>query len=147
MPMAQATVSEVMSSRPVQHRPPGTSVRAAAQVMAAQQVSSLLVVERDRLVGILTHSDVVRRVLAPGLDPALTLVAEVMTRDPETVAPDQPVRSALRMMDAGRYRHLPVVDEAGRLVGMLTRRECPLEERRALAEELATRQLLAERVW
>ncbi|WP_114907050.1 DUF294 nucleotidyltransferase-like domain-containing protein [Ornithinimicrobium murale] len=98
---------------------PGASIRAVAQLMAAQHVSSVLVQEDGRLVGIVTDRDLRTRVLAAGLDPAGT-VREVMTPDPATTRTDALAFEGLMEMIDRRIHHLPVLDRAGGLRGMVT---------------------------
>jgi CBS domain-containing protein len=64
----------------------------------------------------------VNRVVAEGRDPDSTTLAEVMTANPDTIAPQATAIDALRRMQDGGYRHLPVV-ERGRLVGIVSRRD------------------------
>lgn len=95
------------------------SVREAVAVMAANEVSSVLVVEGHKPVGIFTERDAVRRVLHGGLDPQTTRVEQVMSGDVRSIGPDTRIQDALTLMARGPFRHLPVVDE-GRLVGMVS---------------------------
>jgi CBS domain-containing protein len=94
-------------------------VREAVAVMRGQRVGCILVTRQGRLVGLFTERDLLARVLAAGLPLGVPL-AECMTADPVTVAPKDSVNTALARMQAGGYRHLPVVDEAGRPVGVLS---------------------------
>jgi len=82
----------------------------------------MLVTSRNsRLPGIFTGRDAVGRVLAEGRDPAGTRLAEVMTRSPETIGPRDHASDALQMIFFGGYRHLPIVDENGKIVGIVPR--------------------------
>ena len=78
--------------------------------------------EGDRLVGIVTERDMTVRVVAAGLDADTTPVGEVMTTDPDTLAPNDTASDAIRMMKSRNYRHLPVVD-GGTVVGMVSVRD------------------------
>jgi CBS domain-containing protein len=89
--------------------------------MRRHHTGCLLVTARGRLVGIFTDRDLLTRVLAPGR-PLDTRVRAVMTPDPVTVGPADPVRTAIRRMQKGGYRHLPVVADGGRPVGILSAR-------------------------
>ena len=144
--MRHLAVREIMSDGAICQAPPGTSVRAACRLMAEHQCGSVLVTERGRLLGIFTSGDLVRRVLAPGQDPSLALLAEVMTKEPDTIRPRESVDEAIRRMDEYGYRHLPVV-EAGALVGMVALRDCSIEDLAAMHAELETRRVVAERAW
>jgi len=94
-------------------------VAAAVGLMRKHRVGCLLVCEGRKLVGIFTERDLLRRVIAAGLGWQTPLEA-VMTPDPVGVCPKDPIRLAVRHMERGGYRHLPVVDEAGRPVGILS---------------------------
>jgi CBS domain-containing protein len=113
-------VSEIMSTSLCVVEPEST-VGEAATLMGGRSVGSVLVCEGDRLVGILTERDIVRA-LSSTHDAPQRPVVEWMTKDPQTIGPDTPVKEALRsMVDAG-FRHLPVVD-GERVVGMVSIRD------------------------
>ncbi len=115
--------------------PPAASVRAACRAMRERGVGAVLVVDRSgALAGIFTGRDAVCRVLAEGLDPGATTLAEVMTRDPDATAPGCSAVELLRRMRDGGYRHLPVV-EAGRVVGIVSRGDFRGLEHARLDEE------------
>ena len=89
--------------------------------MRERRVGAVLVTEADRrLLGIFTGRDAVHRVLAEGKSAARTKLAEVMTRDPDTMPPGKTAIEALRLMEDGRYRHLPIVED-GKVVGVVSR--------------------------
>jgi CBS domain-containing protein len=73
-----------------------------------------------RLLGIFTGRDAVHRVLAEGRSPARTKLAKVMTPDPDTMPPGRTAIEALRLMEDGRYRHVPIIDD-GKVVGIVSR--------------------------
>jgi CBS domain-containing protein len=94
------------------------TVAAAVALMRRQKVGCVLVCAGDRLLGLFTERDLLRRVLAPGL--ALdTPLAQCMTANPVVVSPAESIGAAVRRMEEGGYRHLPVV-EAGKPVGVLS---------------------------
>ena len=144
--MRHLSVREIMTDGAICQAPPGTSVREACRLMAEHQCGSVLVTERGRLLGIFTQGDLVRRVLAPGRDPNLTLLVEVMTAEPDTIRPREGVDEAIRRMDEFGYRHLPVV-ETGAVVGVVALRDCSIEDLAAMHAELETRRVVAERAW
>jgi len=101
--------------------PPDATVKDACQRMRDRRIGAVLIIEADRrLVGIFTGRDAVHRVLAEGKNAARTILAEVMTRDPDTMPPGNRAIEALRLMEAGRFRHLPIVDD-GKVVGIVSR--------------------------
>ena len=107
----------------------------AARLMRERRVGAVMIVERGRLEGIVTERDLVFRLLAEKLDGHSTPLAEIMTRDPETLHPDDSALAALDKMRAGHYRHLPVVED-GEIAGIVSIRDLYETVRRSLEEEL-----------
>jgi CBS domain-containing protein len=99
---------------------PGDRLGEVSQRMVDRDVGAVIVLEGEELVGILTERDVLRAVAAniEG-DP---LVSEWMTRDPETMSPDDTTQHAAVLMIHGGFRHMPLV-EGDRVVGMLSIRD------------------------
>lgn len=90
--------------------------------LAANDVGAVLVVAGDELIGVFSERDLAVRVIAAGLDPQLTAVAEVASVRVVQVAPDDSLRTALEKFRIGRFRHLPVVAD-GKPVGILSTRD------------------------
>lgn len=110
-----------IAKRTVDTAEPEEDVRTAAQRMDARNVGALVVLDPERRpIGILTDRDLAVRVLAQGKDPHGTRVREVWTADPTTIREDLSVEEALSRMRARGVRRLPVVDEEGLLVGIVT---------------------------
>ncbi len=97
-------------------------VAEAVRMMTTHNVGIVAVLDDDRLIGVFSERDVVRRVVDRGLDPARTPVADVMTTDIIVADADEDYQSAMRKMDHGNIRHLPVVSE-GRLLSMISIRD------------------------
>jgi CBS domain-containing protein len=115
---------------------PDTTVSVAAALMLEGKVGAVLVVEDGRLAGIFTERDAVYRVMAAGRDPLTTLLKDVMTPDPLTVAPEETFGYALLLMHEKGFRHAPVVVD-GRPIGVVSARHAldpDLEEFAAEAE-------------
>ncbi len=102
--------------------PASASVHDAARAMRGWSVGAVLVTEEGRLTGICTERDLLNRVVACDRDPTTTPLSEVMTKDLDTISPEATALEALRLMEDGGYRHLPVVAE-GRLVGIVSGRD------------------------
>jgi CBS domain-containing protein len=100
----------------------GATVKEAVQVMTANNVGIVLVLEGERLVGVFSERDVVRRVVDRGLDPARTLVGDVMTAQIIAGDPDEDYQSAMRKMDQANIRHLLVV-EGAQMLSMISIRD------------------------
>jgi CBS domain-containing protein len=113
------SVRSVMEQKKLVSAPPATTVKKAADLMARRKVGALLVVERDKLLGIFTERDALFRVMAKGLDPRTTTLAQVMSKAPTTIHPDKSFGYALLVMHDNGFRHLPVVD-GGKLVGIVS---------------------------
>jgi len=94
-------------------------VSSAARLMHEKNIGGLVVYEGTRVAGIFTERDVVRRVVAKGLDPERTPVADVMTSPVVMVTPDLSIEECAALMTIRRLRHLPV-GEGDRLEGMLS---------------------------
>ncbi|WP_159731777.1 CBS domain-containing protein [Methylosinus sp. Ce-a6] len=96
-------------------------VSTAVETMAAMNIGSVVIVDGDRNVrGIVTERDLLRRLLGRKLDPETTPLSVIMTREPYLAKIDDEHYDWLRMMSNKRFRHLPVVDEEGRLVNLLS---------------------------
>lgn len=101
---------------------PVTLVVEAARRMVEGGVGCVLVEDGGRLVGILTERDILTKLISRRLDVDRTPVETVMTRDPNTLSPDAGIAYALNEMTVGGFRHIPLVDGAGRAVGMVSMR-------------------------
>jgi CBS domain-containing protein len=112
------SVSRLHPTAPLRVAPEQT-VAEAVRSMRERRVGCVLVCREDRLLGVFTERDLMRRVLAADL-PLSTPVADCMTPDPVVVGPKEPIGAAVRRMEEGGYRHLPVVDEVGRPLGVLS---------------------------
>ncbi len=98
-----------------------TAVRDATTAMNDAHVGCVLVMEGDRLIGIFTERDILKKVVGQlDLD---SPVGEIMTPNPETVGMDDGIAYALNKMHIGGYRHIPVLDRQGRPVGVVSMRD------------------------
>ena len=99
----------------------GTPLRDAITAMNDAHIGCVLVTEGDRLVGILTERDILKKVVGQlDLD---SPVERIMTLNPETVGMDDGIAYALNKMHIGGYRHIPVLDRQGRPVGVVSIRD------------------------
>jgi len=95
------------------------TVGEAVELMRRERVGCLLVCESDRLVGIFTERDLMIRIVGIGR-PLLARMTEVMTPQPVTVRMQDSIRTAIKRMQSGGYRHLPIVEELHRPIGILS---------------------------
>ena len=101
---------------------PADTVLQAANLMNERNIGGVVVLDGQRLAGVFTERDVLRRVVAPGLDPATTRVAAVMSAPVLTCPPDLSVDDCATLMTSRRVRHIPVQD-GGELSGIVTIRD------------------------
>jgi CBS domain-containing protein len=111
-------IREIMTSNPSTIES-DTSVADAARIMKQEDAGVVPVTENGRLTGMVTDRDIAIRVVAEGKDPQSTPVREVASQSLVTVDPQQDLDDALRLMAKHQVRRLPVVEEDGRLVGVV----------------------------
>jgi len=134
------SVQDLMTSNP---RTIGSesSVVEAAKIMRDEDVGIVPIVDGDRLVGTITDRDIAIKVVAEGKDARSTTVGQVASRDLVTVDPQQDLDEALRLMAEHQVRRLPVVEEDGRLVGILAQadvaREASPQQTGRVVEEIS----------
>lgn len=122
--MPERTVFQSMSQRHVISQGPGATVHEAACVMTRANCGSVLIIDTSNtLLGILTERDLMTRVVAKARDPAKTAVSEVMTPNPHCVTPDMKVADAVLIMIERGFRHLPIMTEAGKILGVFSVRD------------------------
>jgi CBS domain-containing protein len=114
-------IQEIMNKEVVTAKPDDRLVD-AAKTMLERKIGCVVVVEREKVVGIVTESDLVRCV-ASGADPSRTLVKDVMKSPPVTCTPQAPVEEAYAHMRRNNIRHLPIVDRSDALVGIVTMKD------------------------
>jgi len=141
--MPQRRIRAIIGNRAPVAAASNLTVAEAAQLMKRERVGALLVMHAGRLAGIFTERDALFRVIAEGRDPKKTPLAEVMTANPRTIAPDRPFDHALHLMYEGGFRHVPVVDD-GRPVGVVSARDALGPELQQFAAELDDREHIGE---
>jgi len=100
-----------------------SNVIEAARLMRDVDAGIIPVVEGDKLIGTVTDRDIAIRVVAEGKDPEKTTVGEIASRDLVTIDPQQDLDEALRLMARHQVRRLPVVEEDGKLVGIVAQKD------------------------
>jgi CBS domain-containing protein len=119
--MGHHTVQEVMTPNPTAITP-DTPAREAARIMKDEDTGVLPIVEGERLVGVITDRDLALRILGEDRSPD-TAVSEIASKELVTVDPQQSLEEAARLMAEHQVRRLPVVEEDGRLVGILAQKD------------------------
>jgi CBS domain-containing protein len=112
------------------------SISVAARAMRENDIGDIIVLDGERLYGILTDRDIVVRGLAEDKDPGTTAVGEICSRDLTTLQATDSVGSAVRIMREKALRRLPVVDERGTVIGIVSLGDLAVERdpRSALAD-------------
>jgi len=114
-------IEEIMNKEVATAKPDDHLVD-AAKIMLERKIGCVVVVEREKVVGIVTESDLIR-CAASGFDPNRKLVKDVMNSPPVTCTPEAPVEEAYAHMRKNNIRHLPIVGEDGALVGIVTMKD------------------------
>ena len=141
--MPQRTIRAIIEQQELLTVTATTTVVDAARLMRQRHVGAAMVVEDGKLVGVFTERDALFRVVADGRDGETTRLADVMTRNPQTIHPDKPFAHALQMMHGGSFRHVPVVED-GRPVGMVSARDALGPELEAFVYELLRQEHIGE---
>jgi len=134
------------------------SIKEAARIMSKYNIGSLIIVDEKEveknkkvtenikkvtIIGVITESDIIRKIVATGLDPASKLVKETMSKDVITIEDDEDLGEACRVMTENDIKRLPVVDK-GKLVGILTATDI-ISVEPELIEELGKIMLFSDR--
>ncbi len=112
------TVAEIMSKNVVTV-PLKKGLREVIRIMAGSKISSVVITDNDKIVGILTERDLIKKILLPGKAVGRANLEEIMTKDPISVNSHTDLSEASNMMNEKKIRHLPIVDN-GKLAGLVT---------------------------
>ena len=99
---------------------PDSTVYDALKMMADKNIGAVIVMEGETLAGIFSERDYARKVVLQGKFSREILVREIMTGEVVSVRPDQSIQDCMALMTQGRFRHLPVLDDEGRLRGLIS---------------------------
>lgn len=133
--MPNRKLNEIIRRQDPASLPVTATVQQACRMMRERRIGAILVTDLNgRLAGLFTGRDAVGRVVAEALDPATTTLAPVMTGQPDTLKPDARAIDALRMMQDGGYRHLPILD-GHTIVGIVSHGDFSGLEQARLDEE------------
>ncbi len=122
------SIKDVIGGRNLAHVPPGLSVTEACAELTRRNIGALAVMKGNKLVGVMSERDVIRKCVSAGEAPERLTVADIMTPEPQVIDAECSLAEALDTMEAGQFRHLPVM-ENGRATGMLSLRDIPTEYR------------------
>ena len=141
--MPKRSIRTIIENQQILTAPSTTTVSDAARLMRDQKTGALMVCDKKRLVGMFTERDALFRVTAEQRDPKTTLLADVMTADPQTIGPDKPLGHALHMMYEGGFRYVPVI-ENGHPIGMVSAHDALGPELKEFVAEMDERENIAE---
>ncbi|MGD8566152.1 MAG: CBS domain-containing protein [Candidatus Bathyarchaeota archaeon] len=116
-----STVQGVMS-KPVITIEMGNTVQASAEIMSKKNAGSIIVTKKSEPIGIVTERDILRRVVAKGLDGSRMLIEEIMSKPLVTISENIPIIEAIRILQKKKIRRLLILDK-NRLVGIVTQRD------------------------
>lgn len=120
--MQRRIVPDIVSGQDLSTFAPSDPVSIAIEAMTERKIGAVLITEDGKLKGIFTERDVLHRLVKANLGHD-TPLSEVMTANPESVRPDDHALIALQKMSERGFRHLPVVTDAGEIVGILSIRD------------------------
>lgn len=132
------TIRDVMTSNPCTIDA-DKDVAYAAKMMKDENVGMAPIVEGDQLIGVLTDRDIAIKVVAEGKDPQTTKARDVASKDIVTVDPQQDLDEALRLMAQHQIRRVPVVEEDGKVVGIVAQADIAL-----ISDDAQTGQLVEQ---
>ena len=121
--MARKIIPDIIDHQDLAQLPGDCSIREAGRYMVEHGTGSVLVMKDGKLQGIFTERDALRIFVATRRNPDQTNVEDVMTGDPETISPDATPEEALERMTVGNFRHMPVVDDGGNVLGVISQRD------------------------
>jgi len=98
----------------------GTSLKNALVLLQKEEKNCLLVIKDEKLVGILTERDILLKVTGKGYDLSIVTVDEFMTGSPEYLSKEDPLAYALNKMHVGGFRHVPIIDDSRKPVGLIS---------------------------
>lgn len=130
-----AGIGEILSGSPTVVTS-ATTVLEAVETMTKNRTGACVVIDGGELKGLFTERDVMSKVVGKKLDPATVTIGEVCTRNLITGTPDTPEHQALRTMIDGHFRHLPVIDANGKLLGLMSLRKLLQHRVEELSAEL-----------
>ena len=126
--MARKIIPDVINEQEVARLTGDVSIREAGRYMINHNVGSVLIMEGDELKGIFTERDALRICVATRRNPDQTNIADVMTDDLQTISPNATPEEALHKMSEGNFRHMPVVDDNGKVLGVISHRDLITEK-------------------
>ena len=121
--MTKKIIPDIIQEQDIAFMTGEHSVREAGRYMVENNVGSVLILDDGKLQGIFTERDALNIFVATRRNPDHTNLSDIMTPNPQTIAADASPAAALEMMIAGRFRHLPVVDGDGKVLGVLSQRD------------------------
>lgn len=121
MAKAGFSLRDVMT-RKVQSVKPDATLKECAEVMAKTDIGSVLIIDGEKLAGIITEKDIVRKVVSKGKNPLTMKVKEIMVKKLITGSPDDDIHDAMDTMSQNSIRHMPVL-EKGKLIGIVTMKD------------------------
>lgn len=135
--MDRKIIPGIVSEQDVATLSPEASVMDAARLMTEKHIAAVIVVDTDgRMIGIMTERDITQRVVAKDKAPSTTVVADVMTGNPDTLQAEDRASDALELMQVRGYRHLPVVDDQGKCLAVVSVRDLYASVKESLEESI-----------
>ena len=134
--MQRKIIPDIVTGQTINSAKVDTTVMDVAKQMAGAHIAAITVEDDDgMLIGIITERDITQRVVAKGLNAETTSVSDVMTKNPDTLSPNDSAGDALELMQSRNYRHLPVT-ENGKCIAMVSIRDLYKAAKEQLEENI-----------
>lgn len=121
--MAHKSLAEMIDKQELARLRGDTTIREVGRYMVDHHVGSVLIMEGEELKGIFTERDALNIFVATRRNPDLTTAADVMTDHPQTINVNASYEDALHLMTDGGFRHVPVIDDDGKVLGVVSQRD------------------------
>ncbi len=131
------TAAEILNNRAPYSVSVDQSVWDTINYMVQVGVGAVIVVDEERVVGIFSERDLLKRIVLAGVNPRTTAIGEVMTANPSVCAITDTARQCMERMEEHHFRHLPVVDGDQKLVGLLSMRDLLHDQLQEAKHELS----------
>ncbi|MBL4748295.1 MAG: CBS domain-containing protein [Magnetovibrio sp.] len=122
--MKMQIIPDIVNKQTIVALNASSSIHEAVQAMSSHNISAIAITDKNnKLVGIITERDMTHRVLACGLSPTSTSISDIMSTPLETLKPKDNALDAIELMLGRNIRHLPVIDENGSILAMVSMRD------------------------
>ena len=134
--MLRKIVPDIVERTEIETIGPDTSILDTAKIMRDKNIGAMIIVDANsNIIGIVTERDMTQKVIAKGINSKSNTVDSIMTAKPDTLSADDSAADALELMQARKYRHLPV-EEDGKCIAVVSIRDLYAAAKEALEQDI-----------